>query len=148
MNWIADYYLWIKSLHIISLISWMAGLFYLPRLFVYHAQETHLTSETSEKFKIMEYKLLKYITTPAMLATWFFGILLILTPGFDWSQGWMHAKLLLVLLMSGFHGACSKWRKDFLNNRNTKTERFFRIANEIPTLLLIIIVILVVVKPF
>lgn len=148
MTFVADYYLWIKSIHVIAVISWMSGLLYLPRLFVYHVERGAVGSQVSETFKIMEYKLLKFITTPAMIVAWIFGILMLLQPGFDWSQGWIHAKILLVLLMSGFHGVCSKWVREFACDKNTRTSRFYRIANEIPTILLILIVILVIVKPF
>ncbi|GAB0112987.1 protoporphyrinogen oxidase HemJ [Acidisoma sp. C75] len=141
-------YPWTLALHIISLIAWMAGMFYLPRLYVYHCQVAPGSTE-SERFKIMERRLFKQIINPAMIATWVFGILLVLTPGVVlWSQGWWYVKLLSVLLLSGFHGALSKWRKDFLNDRNRRPERFYRFANEVPTVLMIIIVIMVVVKPF
>ncbi len=144
---LAPFYLWIKSFHVISLIAWMAGIFYLPRLFVYHTMVAR-GSEQSERFKVMEYRLMKQIMTPAMIATWTFGILLVLTPGvIDWTAGWWHVKLLSVILMSGFHGAASRWRKDFMNDANRKSERFFRIANEVPTVLMVIIVIMVIVKP-
>jgi protoporphyrinogen IX oxidase len=141
-------YPWTKALHVMALIAWMAGLFYLPRLYVYHC-EVPAGSRESERFKVMERRLLKQITTPAMIATWVFGILLVLTPGvIDWSAGWWHVKLLAVLLLSGFHGAASKWRRDFLEDRNRRPQRFYRIANEIPTLLLAVIVVMVIVRPF
>jgi len=141
-------YYWTLSFHLISMVAWMAGLFYLPRLYVYHAQ-TKIGSESSELFKVMERRLLRGIMNPAMIATWIFGILLVLTPGrVNWHMGWFHAKLSLVVLMSIFHMFCSRWRKAFLADRNQHTEKFFRIVNEIPTVLLIIIVILAVVKPF
>ncbi|CAH2600834.1 Protoporphyrinogen IX oxidase [Rhodovastum atsumiense] len=145
---LANYYLWTKSLHVISLIAWMAGLFYLPRLYVYHTMVPVGTAE-SERMKVMERRLLKAITTPAMIATWLFGILLVLTPGvIDWTSGWWHTKLLCVLLMTGFHGGLARWRRGFLDDRNRLSERFFRIMNEIPTLLMIVIVIMVIVRPF
>ncbi|WP_395830333.1 protoporphyrinogen oxidase HemJ [Elstera sp.] len=141
-------YPWIKSLHIISVISWMAGMFYLPRLYVYHC-DAPKGSVQSETFKVMEYKLLRFIINPAMIATFVFGTLLLLTPGIiDWSQGWLHAKLTLVLLMGAFHGFLSRWRKDFAADRNTRSPRFYRQMNEIPTVLMILIVIMVVVRPF
>lgn len=141
-------YLWAKALHVMSLIAWMAGLFYLPRLYVYHCMVIRGTAE-SERLKVMERRLLKQIMTPAMVGTWFFGILLVLTPGaVDWSSLWWPSKLLCVVLMSGFHGATSKWRKEFLEDRNTKAERFYRMANEFPTVLMFAIVIMVIVKPF
>jgi putative membrane protein len=139
--------LWIKALHVISIIAWMAGLLYLPRLFVYHTQAQPGTIQ-SETFKIMERRLLKAIMTPAMIASFVFGIwIIVLQPGLL-SQGWMHAKLLLVLLMAGSHGAMSKWRKDFEADRNVRPERFYRIANEVPTVLMVAIVVLVIVRPF
>ena len=141
-------YPWTKALHLISLIAWMAGLFYLPRLYVYHS-ETAPGSRGSERFKVMERRLLRQITTPAMLATWLFGVLLVLTPGIiDWSAGWWHVKLAAVLLLTGFHGAAASWRRDFLEDRNRRPQRFYRIANEIPTLLLVVIVVMVIVRPF
>ena len=141
-------YPWVKSLHIISMVAWMAAMLYLPRLFVYHC-DTKPGSTDSERFKVMEYRLLKQIANPAMIATWVFGILLVLTPGvINWSAGWWHVKLLCVLLLSGFHGATSKWRREFMEDRNTRPQRFYRIANEVPTLLLIVIVIMVIVRPF
>jgi putative membrane protein len=141
-------YLWIKALHVISLIAWMAAMFYLPRLYVYHCQ-VPAGSVESERFKVMERRLLKQIMTPAMIATWVFGILLVLTPGIiTWTQGWWYVKLVSVILLTGFHGAMSKWRKDFLNDRNRRPERFYRIANEVPTVLMFVIVIMVIVKPF
>jgi putative membrane protein len=141
-------YLWIKALHVISLIAWMAALFYLPRLYVYHCQ-VPAGSVESERFKVMERRLLKQIMTPAMIATWVFGILLVLTPGIiSWTEGWWYVKLISVILLTGFHGAMSKWRKDFLNDRNRKPERFYRFANEVPTVLMFVIVIMVIVKPF
>jgi protoporphyrinogen IX oxidase len=141
-------YPWILSFHVISLIAWMAAMFYLPRLYVYHCQVAPGSAE-SERFKVMERRLLKQIMTPAMIATWVFGILLVLTPGIiTWTQGWWYVKLVSVLLLSGFHGAASKWRRDFLNDRNRRPERFYRMANEVPTILMVIIVIMVIVKPF
>ncbi len=145
---LAPYLLWLKAFHVISVIAWMAGLLYLPRLYVYHTAVPRGSVE-SEQFKVMERRLLKQIMTPAMIATWCFGILLVLSPGaVDWHAGWWHTKLLLVILMSGFHGASSKWRRDFLNDRNTRSHRFYRYANEVPTVLMIIIVIMAIVQPF
>jgi len=142
---LVPFYRWELAFHVISFTAWMAGLFYLPRLYVYHCQ-VRPGSEESARFKVMERKLLKQITTPAMIATWCFGILLVLTPGaVDWHAAWWWTKLISVILMSGFHGACSKWRKNFLNDANVKPERFYRIANEVPTLLFIVIVLMVVV---
>ncbi len=141
-------YPWVKAFHVIAMVAWMAGMFYLPRLFVYHCDMVPGSAE-SERFKVMEYRLLKQIINPAMIATWVFGGLLVLTPGVvDWSSGWWWVKFAAVLLMSGFHGAMSKWRRMFMEDRNTKTHKFYRIANEVPTLLLMIIVIMVIVRPF
>lgn len=142
-------YPWVKALHVASLIAWLAGLFYLPRLYVYHC-EVARGSASSERFKVMERRLLRQITTPAMLATWSFGLLLALTPGVvDWRHdGWWHVKLACVLLLTGFHGAASRWRRDFLEDRNRRPQRFYRIANEVPTVLMLIIVVMVIVKPF
>lgn len=135
---------WFLAFHIISFTAWMAGMFYLPRLYVYHCQTTPGSAE-SERFKVMEVKLLRLIINPAMIATFIFGTLLILTPGaVDWHAAWWWTKLIAVFLMTGFHGALSRWRKDFLNDRNRHSEKFYRIANEIPTVLFIIIVLVVV----
>jgi len=148
MNALIPFYLWIKVLHIVSVVAWMAGLFYLPRLFVYHVG-TKSGSEASELFKIMERRLLRGIMLPAMIASWVFGILLALTPGVvDWQEGWFHAKLALVLVVTFFQYLLGRWRLEFAADRHPHSERFFRIVNEAPTLLLILIVILVVVKPF
>lgn len=139
---------YIKAFHVIAIIAWMAGLLYLPRLFVYHAA-SKVGSEQSETFKVMERRLLRLITTPAMLASWAFGLILAFSGVIDWSQdGWFHAKLVLVLLLSAYHGGLAMWTKDFALDRNTRSPRFYRIANEIPTLLMIGIVILVSVRPF
>lgn len=144
----ADYYLWIKSGHIISVIAWMAAQLYLPRLFVYHA-EAPKGSQQSETFKIMERRLLRGIMTPAMIATFLFGALLVSIPGLvDWHQGWLHLKLLLVLVLAGMHGMCARWTKDFAADRNNRPARFYRMVNEIPAAIMVVIVILVVVKPF
>jgi putative membrane protein len=142
-----DLYVWVKALHVISIIAWMAGLLYLPRLFVYHA-ETAPGSEGSERFKVMERRLLRAIMNPAMIAAYVFGIwMVVLSP--DWlSQGWLHAKILLVLLLTGTHMAMARWRRAFAEDRNTRPQRFYRIANEVPTVLMVAIVILVIVKPF
>jgi putative membrane protein len=138
--------LWLKALHVISVIAWMAGLLYLPRLFVYHV-DAAAGSDKAETFKVMERRLLRAIMTPAMLASWAFGLwLVLLLETVD--EGWFHAKLFLVLLLSGLHMAMAKWRKDFERDGNARSTRFYRIANEAPTLLMIAIVILVFVKPF
>jgi len=139
-------YLYLKAFHIIAVIAWMAGLLYLPRLFVYHAAAKP-GSELSETFKVMERRLLTFIMTPAMIATWLLGIFLALQGGFL-SAGWFHAKLVLVLAMTVMHGLFSYWVDDFAFDRNQRPQNFYRIANEIPTILLIAIVLLAVVKPF
>ena len=140
--------LYVKAFHVIAIIAWMAGLLYLPRLFVYHATSKE-GSEQSETFKVMERLLLRYITTPAMLASWALGLILAFSGAIDWSAGgWFHAKLVLVLALSAFHGLLAVWTKDFALDRNTRPACFYRLANEIPTLLMIGIVILVVVRPF
>ncbi len=142
-------YPWIKALHLASVIAWMAGMFYLPRLFVYHCELVRGTSE-SERFKVMERRLFKQIINPAMIATWVFGLTMAFTPGvLNWrTDHWWHVKLAAVLLMAGFHGALSRWRKDFLEDRNRRPARFYRIANEVPTVLMLIIVTMVIVRPF
>ena len=147
MEWLADIYPWVKALHVISIIAWMAGMLYLPRLYVYHADKAP-GSEASEMLKIMERRLLRAIINPAMIAAFVFGGLLLATPGvIDWSAWWIYAKLVLVLGMGALHGALSRWRRDFEADRNTRPARFYRFANEVPTVLMIAIVILVIVRP-
>ena len=141
-------YPWTKALHVMAVIAWMAGMFYLPRLYVYHCETTRGSVE-SERFKVMERCLLKQIINPAMMAAWGFGLLLVLTPGVvEWSSGWWWTKFIAVILMSGFHGALSKWRRMFLEDRNVKSPKFYRIANEVPTVLMAVIVVMVSVRPF
>lgn len=138
--------LWIKSLHVISVIAWMAGMFYLPRLFVYHA-EVQPGSAESERFKVMERRLLKAIINPSMIATWIFGLTLAwLTQAYR--DGWMQAKFALVIVMSGLHGYFVRCMKRFAADRNDRPARFYRILNEVPPLLMAFIVILVIVQPF
>jgi putative membrane protein len=139
-------YEWLKAFHIIAVIAWMAGMLYLPRLFVYHC-EADVGSTQSETFKVMERRLLKAIINPAMIATWVLGLWLAWEGGFL-KAPWLHAKLLLVILMSGVHGMLSRYVKDFAADRRRKSQKFFRILNEVPTVLMILIVILVVVRPF
>jgi len=139
-------YEWVKALHVISVIAWMAGLFYLPRLFVYHCQ-VPAGSPQSELFKVMERRLLRAIMNPAMIATWIFGLWTAWLIE-AWTQPWFHIKFALVLVMSGAHHALARRRKEFAEDRNTRPERYYRIINEVPTLLMIAIVILVIVKPF
>lgn len=142
-------YLWIKALHVIAVIAWMAGMLYLPRLFVYHSSAKP-GSELSETFKVMERRLLKLIINPAMIATWVFGLMLVWLMRKDafFQAGWLHAKLILVLVMSGLHGYFARLVKQFAADRNRHSPKFYRIVNEIPTVLLILIVVLAVVKPF
>jgi protoporphyrinogen IX oxidase len=139
-------YLWIKAVHVIAVIAWMAGMLYLPRLFVYHA-DTQVGSAQSETFKVMEARLLNIITTPAMIVTWVLGLWLAWRSGF-WTAGWLHAKFALVLALSGLHGYLSAATRAFREDRNTKPARHWRIINEVPTVLMMGIVILVIVKPF
>jgi protoporphyrinogen IX oxidase len=146
--WLASYYPWIKAFHIISVVAWMAGLLYLPRLFVYHA-EAPAGSDQAKTFEIMERRLLRGIMLPAVFATVFFGLLLMLAeaPGII-GQGWIWAKLVLVGGLIVFHHLLARWRKGFVKGTAPHSARFFRAVNELPTLALIAIVILVVVKPF
>jgi putative membrane protein len=139
-------YLWIKAFHVIAVIAWMAGMLYLPRLFVYHCAAPP-GSPQSETFKLMERRLLKAIINPAMIAAWALGLWLAWEGGW-FRSGWLHAKLALVLVLSGLHGLLVRWVRDFAHDRNRHSARFYRLVNEIPTLLMIGIVILVIVKPF
>lgn len=139
-------YLWLKAGHVVSLIAWMAGMLYLPRLFVYHCG-AEVGSVQSETFKVMERRLLKAILNPAMAATWVFGLTLAWMSG-AYAQGWLQAKFALVLALSGVHGWFARMTKDFAADRNARSATFYRAVNEAPTLLMIGIVILAVVKPF
>jgi len=139
-------YLWVKAVHVIAVIAWMAGMLYLPRLFVYHC-DAEPGSAQSETFKVMERRLLRAIINPAMGVTWALGLWLAWDGGWLMS-GWFHAKFALVLGMSGVHGMLSGYVRAFAEDRNTKSQRFYRVLNEVPTLLMIGIVILVIVKPF
>ena len=139
-------YLLFKSLHIISVISWMAGLLYLPRIFVYHAEANHVSQ--TEVFKVMERKLYFYIMMPAMLLSWLFGILLIHTLGFSvFSELWMQIKIIAVVILTYYHFTLGKYLNDFANDNNQKTHKFFRIYNEIPTIILIVVIFVVIFKP-
>jgi putative membrane protein len=139
-------YEWVKVLHIVSVISWMAGMLYLPRLMVYHTGSDP-RSEQSETFKVMEQRLLKAIMTPAMIATWVFGIWLMVLID-PWQDGWFYAKIILVVLMSAFHMFAAVWVKEFGRDERLRPARFFRFVNEVPAVFMVLIVILVVVKPF
>ena len=142
----AGLYLWLKAFHVIAVIAWMAGMLYLPRLFVYHC-EAEIGSKQSETFKVMERRLLRAIINPAMVATWVLGLWLAWEGGF-FRSGWLHGKLLLVLFLSGMHGLFTRCVREFAEDRNVHSQKFYRIVNEIPAVLMIGIVILVVVKPF
>jgi protoporphyrinogen IX oxidase len=147
-DFLLSHYETLRALHIIAVISWMAGLLYLPRLFVYHAGAVK-GSELSETFKVMERRLLRYIMGPAAIASWVFGLaMLAANPGMLSGVGWMHVKLLCVVLMTGAHHAMSAYAKKFARDENSKSSTFFRFLNEVPTVLMIIIVIMAVVQPF
>ncbi len=139
-------YLWIKALHVVSIIAWMAGMLYLPRLFVYHA-EAEPGSRQSETFKVMERRLLRGIINPAMILAFLTGAYLAIEAGW-FRDGWFHGKLTLVILMTAVHGFLSRWRRQFERDQNVHSARFYRIVNEVPTVLMLGIVILVIVKPF
>lgn len=147
-GFLLDVYPWTKSLHVISVIAWMAGLFYLPRLFVYHVEQVGSGNKTDELFQTMERRLLKAIMNPSMIATWVFGLALVFTPGIvDWTALWPWTKAASVLAMTWFHMWCAARRKDFVDGTNTRTGRQYRLMNEVPTLLLIVIVVSVIVRP-
>lgn len=140
-------YPWVKSLHVISVIAWMAGLFYLPRLFVYHAEQVGQTGVTHEMFVTMERRLFRAIMNPAMIAAWVFGLMLVFTPGIvDWSSIWPWTKAASVLAMTWFHHWLGRRRKEFFAGSNDRTGRTYRLMNELPTLLLVVIVFSVIVK--
>jgi protoporphyrinogen IX oxidase len=139
-------YLWLKAAHVIAIIAWMAGMLYLPRLFVYHSQVAPGSAQ-SETFKVMERRLLKAIINPAMIAAWALGLWLAWDAGL-FRQGWLHAKLVLVIALSGLHGHFSAAGRAFAEDRNTRSARYWRVMNEVPTVLMVGIVILVIVKPF
>ncbi|WP_297111359.1 protoporphyrinogen oxidase HemJ [uncultured Devosia sp.] len=138
---------WFKALHVISVIAWMAGLLYLPRLFVYHCV-AESGSTQSETFKVMERRLLRAITTPAMIATWVFGLAMVGHGIVDWGSGWPWVKAALVLALSGYHGLLARHVRVFAADQNEKPQRYFRMINEVPTVLMIGIVIMVIVRPF
>ena len=143
----AYYYTWFKVLHVISLISWMAGMLYLPRIYVYHTK-VKPGSETDEIFQLMEMRLLRFIMNPAMIFTIIFGLILTVTYGLEAMGPWFHVKMLFVAILAAFHGLLARWRKDFAQGKNNKSELFYRVANEVPTVCMIVIVIMVIVKPF
>lgn len=146
-DFLATWYLWIKALHVISLIAWMAGLFYLPRLYVYHVEQVVAGSPTDSMFQTMERRLFTAIMNPASIATWVFGLALVFTPGVvSWDQVWPWTKAASVLGMTWFHHWLGWRRKDFMNGRNRLSGRNYRLMNELPTLLMIVIVLSVIVK--
>ena len=143
-----DFYLWLKALHVIAVIAWMAGLLYLPRLFVYHC-DAEPGGDRAAMLEVMERRLLRAIMTPAMVVVFASALALLWMRGFaDFTDGWLHAKLVLVIGLAVAHGLMGRWRKDFVNGANTRSQRFYRIANEVPTALMVGIVVLVIVKPF
>lgn len=144
----ATWHLWFKALHLIAMVAWMAGMLYLPRLYVYHA-DTEPGSPQSETFKVMERRLLRAIVNPAMIAAWVFGALMLwnLSPDI-WSQGWIWVKLAMLLGLGVMHGLFSRWRREFEQDKRLRPARTYRIANEVPTVMLIVIVIMAVVRPF
>ena len=149
IDYLIAMYPWLKAGHIISVISWMAGIFYLPRLFVHHSEKGEVSSQTDRLFFMMESKLLKVIMTPAMLATWGFGLSLAVIPGvLDWSDIWPWVKLMSIIAMTWFHFWLAKRQRDFELGDNQLTGKTYRIMNEVPTVLLLVIVIMVVVRPF
>jgi protoporphyrinogen IX oxidase len=146
-GFLADWYLVTKSLHVISVIAWMAGLFYLPRLFVYHAEEVEAGSKTDWMFQTMERRLLRAIMKPAMITTWVFGLALVFTPGLvDWSEVWPWTKAACVLAMSWFHHWLGQRRKEFAAGTNTRSGRTYRMMNEVPTVLMVVIVVSVITR--
>ena len=148
-DWLAWLYPWTKSLHVMSVLAWMAGLFYLPRLFVHHTERAQAGSEMDLTFQMMEEKLLRLIMNPSMIATWLFGLALVFTPGaVDWYAGWPYAKGAGILAMTWFHGWCAMRRKDFVAQDNTRSGRTYRVMNEVPTILMIVIVVSVIARPF
>ena len=146
-DFILTHYNWFKALHLIAVMSWMAGMLYLPRLYVYHVEQGQ-TSRMADVFKVMEHRLLRFIINPAMALTWVLGLALVFANPDLMAQGWFHAKLTLVILLSGVHGMLSKYRRQLAAGTCTKSARFFRIINEVPTVIMVAVVILVIVKPF
>jgi putative membrane protein len=148
MDFLNSIYPWVKAFHVIAVIAWMAGMLYLPRLFVYHCEVAPGSAE-SERFKIMERRLLRIIVNPSMIAVWVLGLTLAFSPASGgWHQGWLETKLVLVVGLSAVHGLFAKWRKDFARDQNRHSQRFYRLWNEVPAILMVMIVILAVVKPF
>jgi protoporphyrinogen IX oxidase len=149
VDWLTDGYPWIKSLHVVAVISWMAGLLYLPRLFVYHAERAMPGDDLDRVFQVMEGKLYRLIMTPAMVVAWVCGLAIVAVPGVvDWGAVWPWAKLAAVVAMSGMHGWLGARRKDFAAGRNSRNGRAYRLANEVPTVLMLVIVVAVIAQPF
>jgi len=149
LDFLIPLYPWTKTLHVLSVFAWMAGLFYLPRLYVYHAERVKAGSDAESLFKTMEMKLLRFIMNPAMISSWLFGVLLVLTPGvIDWGAVWPYAKGAAILGMTWFHMWCAGRRKAFASGTNDKPGRHYRLMNEVPTLFLIVIVVAVIARPF
>lgn len=146
-EWLNEFYLWIRALHLIAVISWMAGMLYLPRLFVYHCAAAK-GSEMSETFKVMERRLIRWIMNPASILTWIFGLLMLYVSPALLEQGWMHVKLTCVIFMTFIYHLFIRWWKAFDRDANTRPARFYRMVNEIPTVLMIVIVIMAIVNPF
>lgn len=147
MDWLSGFYVWSKSLHVIAVITWMAGLFYLPRLFVYHVEQVEPGSATDALFQTMERRLLKAIMNPSLVAAWLFGLMLVFTPGIvDWTAVWPYAKGASVVLMTWFHMWLAARRKDFVAGTNALPGRRYRMMNEFPTILMLVIVFAVIVK--
>ncbi len=146
VGFLGEGYLWVKALHVIAVIAWMAGMLYLPRIYVYHCA-AEPGSTQSETFKVMERRLLRAIVNPAMIASWLFGLMLVAHLD-AWGEGWMHGKFALLLGMQLIHAGFARWRRQFANDANRHQARFYRIVNEVPTVLMIAIVLLVVVRPF
>ena len=146
-DFLAEWYLVTKALHLIAVISWMAGIFYLPRLFVYHAEQVEPGTKTEIMFQTMERRLLRGIMNPAMIATWFFGLALVFTPGIvDWSDSWVWAKAACIVAMTWFHSWLGLRRKDFVAGTNSRSGRTYRMMNEVPTVLMVVIVFAVVTR--
>ncbi|PWR02887.1 protoporphyrinogen oxidase HemJ [Meridianimarinicoccus roseus] len=146
---LSPYYPWILSFHVMAVIAWMAGLFYLPRLFVYHVERVDVGSDTDSLFQTMELKLYRLIMNPSMIAAYVFGLLMVVTPGIvDWASVWPYTKLVGIAGMTWFHHWCGRRRKEFTSGSNTRSGRDYRLMNEVPTLLMVLIVISVIVKPF
>ncbi|SMH44999.1 CopD family protein [Maritimibacter sp. HL-12] len=147
LDWLSGFYVWSKSLHVIAVITWMAGLFYLPRLFVYHVEQVEPGSTTDVMFQTMERRLLKAIMNPSMIAAWLFGLMLVFTPGIvDWTAVWPYAKGASVVLMTWFHMWLAARRKEFVAGTNALPGKRYRMMNEFPTILMLVIVFAVIVK--